>query len=55
VRPLIEGLLELPNEAPIAPRALGAIKGTLGAMVEYPSITSAYYNFETLQPRCSLI
>jgi hypothetical protein len=42
---------ELPNKAPMAPRSLGAIKGPSDAMEQYPSITRAYYNFETPRPR----
>jgi hypothetical protein len=51
---------ELPNEAPIAPRPLGAIKGPLGAMENYTkhfkstlqlrdSATTLYEVFERFQ------
>jgi hypothetical protein len=43
---------ELPNEAPTTPRFLGAIKGPLGAMEQYPGILCAHLNSEPQRPRC---
>jgi hypothetical protein len=50
--PRLKSLAKFPNEAPMAPRSLGALKGPLGALEQYPGTLWAHYNYEPLWPRC---